>query len=407
MNRRRIYTNVIVFTLGFLVMVAWAVSQVVSIDLKDNPYRLRAEFANAFGIGPNAEVTYLGVPIGSIEKVERKESIAGVEITMKIQKGREVPDGSIANVGRKSAIGEPFVDFAPPTGYAGNGGPFYKAGTLIKADHTTIPLEFSELLRSASALVASIPPDALGNVLHEAAIGLQGNTDALRQLADAGDKLSATFAERTAVLDRLATNSTRITQILADHRGSLDQSLRDLRALATTLKDARGDTNLLLDRGTALVGQVADIVANQKGNLDCDLKTLELVLDTTSNASRIKGLQLLLRSGPKAFAGVWDSRDIEPDGVWVRVGLITSTVNPVLAYVPAHDPPAVKTVSACASGLHAVGADYRPQSVPGIPGSLAATGWDGPLGAGAGLVAMAALVRLAVRRSRTQGPTSP
>ena len=238
---------------------------------------------------------------------------------------------------------------------------------------THVPLEFSELLRSASALISSIPPDALADLLEAAALGLEGRTDSLRALAEQGDRLTAALVTRTAALDRLAVNNTRLTKVVADHRGALGQSLTDLRELAESLRTSAGDTNVLLTRGARL--HHADWPmwsSHQKGNLDCDLKTLELVVDTTSTPERVRGSGALLEVGPVAFSRVWDARDVDTTGpspgVWVRVGLVTQPANPPVQYVPAKEPPTVRTVPACASTLRPSGVDYRPRRrrVPGV-----------------------------------------
>src|SRR5207302_1922321 len=123
-------------------------------------------------------------------------------------------------------------------------------------------------LRSASALIQSINPDDAGALVHEAAVGLNGRTDSLRQLTESGDKLASTFAARTDALDRLAKNGTSLTNEVANHREALGQSLTDLRQVADALRNAKGDTTLSLDRGSQLLTQVGDLVAGQKKNLD-------------------------------------------------------------------------------------------------------------------------------------------
>ncbi len=233
---------------------------------------------------------------------------------------------------------------------------------------THVPLEFSEFLRSASALVSSIPPDSVAQLLEAAALGLQGRTDSLRALAEGGDKLTASLATRTDALDRLADNNTRFTHVLAEHRGSLGQSLTDLRNVADSLRNARGDVGVLLDRGATLLSQVADVVAHQKANLDCDLKTLELVGDSATTPDRLAGLGALLRVGPTAFGRVWDARDVDTTGpypgVWVRVGFVANPVhNPPPQFAPPKDVPPVKAVPACASSLRPSGLNYTPAPI--------------------------------------------
>lgn len=361
--RRRVFVNLMFFVVLFAVMVAWLTQRVVTFNQIAKPYTISAEFANAFGVLPNAEVTYLGVTYGRISKVERIPG--GVRVDMEIEKGHRIPDGSDANIFRKSAIGEQYIDFSPPAGDTGDKGPWYRSGALIPMSKTHVPLEFSELLRSASALISSIPPDAVAQLLDAAATGLVGRADSLRSLAEGGDKLAAALASRTDALNRLADNGTSLTHVVAAHRGDLGQSLTDLRNVADSLRNAHGDVGVLLDRGSKLLTQVANVVADQKGNLDCDLKTLELVTDSATTPERVAGLRALLKVGPTAFSRVWDARDVDTTGpfpgLWLRVGFVSNPVmNRPLEYDPTRDVPAVPAVPACASPLKPSGLNYKP-----------------------------------------------
>ena len=52
----------------------------------------------------------------------------------------------------------------------------------------------------ASAVIGSIDPNDVTVLLHEAAIGLNGRADSLRQLTESGDRLSSTLAMKTEAL---------------------------------------------------------------------------------------------------------------------------------------------------------------------------------------------------------------
>ncbi len=52
-------------------------------------------------------------------------------------------------------------------------------------------------------------------MIHELALALNGRGDSLRQLTIANDQLAATFAAKTDALDRLSTNNTTLTHVLA------------------------------------------------------------------------------------------------------------------------------------------------------------------------------------------------
>jgi phospholipid/cholesterol/gamma-HCH transport system substrate-binding protein len=397
-KRYRVALNLAVFTVLFAAMTVWALSHIVSINKIDKPYKLAADFPNTFGVIKNGEVTYLGVGYGTITGSKRVPG--GVRVSMEVRTGHLIPAGSTANILRKSAIGEQYVDFEPPKGYTGNKGPYYRPGDRVPMSRTTVPLEFSELLRSASNLIESVPPDAVATLMREGSLALDGRSQSLRDLAESGDKLSATLAQRTEALDRLATNNTRLTHVLTEHRSSLGQSLTDLKLLTESLKAAQANTSTVLDQGSQLLGQTADLVASQKGNLDCALKDLELVTDETNTPRRLDELQALLQIGPAAFNGVWDSRDVETSGPnagpWVRVGFVAnSTHNPPFQYVPARSLPDPKHGAPCSSTLSSSGVSYKPASFTTgqAGGFLPATGGTGLLALGLALAAAALVIR--------------
>jgi phospholipid/cholesterol/gamma-HCH transport system substrate-binding protein len=401
MNKRTL-ANLTVFFLVGLLFVVWAATSLLKVDAINHPYVLKADFSNAVGLLPGSEVDYLGVTYGTVSAVERIDG--GVRVTMKIDKSKKVPADSSANIFRKSALGEQYIEFDPPQGYT-NGGPYYAKDVVIPMTRTTVPLEFSELLRSASRLVSAIPPEAVNTLVHEAAVGVNGRVDSLRGLADSGDKLSQMLVQRTAALDRLATNNTRLTHVFTEHSDSLAQSLSDLRQVAQTLKDARGDTTMLLQQGSQLLGTAADLVAKHKADLDCDLKTLELVTDVTTTDHNLQGLQTVLTAAPVAFGDLWDASDVDPipgypaDPIspvkrWVRVGFkVNPAYNPAPQFAPPHLLPPVAEVPACVSPLHANASDYVPASATGASAVLATTGGTAVIGIALALMAAALILR--------------
>src|SRR5438105_6749776 len=401
MNRRTIANLVTFFVVGGLFFF-WAATSLVKLDAINKPYKMKAEFTNAVGRLGGSEVDYLGVTFGTVSAVERIDG--GVRVTMKVDKNKKLPMNSSANIFRKSALGEQYIEFDPPPGYT-SGGPYYAKNALIPMSRTTVPLEFSELLRSASRLVSAIPPGAVDTLVHEAAIGVNGRVDSLRGLADAGDRLSQMLVQRSAALDRLATNNTSLTHTFTEHSQSLSQSVSDLRQVAQSLKNARGDTTILLQRGAQLLGTAADLVAKHKGDLDCDLKTIELLTDVTTTQHNLEGLQTVLTASPVAFGDLWDASDVDPmpgypaDPIspvkrWVRVGFkVNPGYNPAPQFVPPHVLPPVAEVQACVSPLLAGGADYVPLSGGGGPTAfIATTGGTAMLGAGLAILAAALIL---------------
>ncbi len=383
---RRVLINLAFFGAVFAVMLVWAARNLVTVEALERPYDIAAEFDAAVGIMQRSEVAYLGVGYGYVDRVERIDR--GVRIHMKIDRDRRIPAGSTAHIFRKSAIGEPFIDFAPPTDGDLADGPFIEPGEVVPRERTAIPLEFSELLRAASELLGNVSPEATRTLVTELAAALEGRGPDLRRLTEAGDHLSATFAERTDVLDRLAVNSTRLTRVMAEHRGSFGRSVSDLADLAESLRRSGDDLAVVLDQGSRLITEAADLVGGQKANLDCILSDLEVVLGEATTPERLAGLRTLLQVGPRAFGNVFRTLDEEPDGPWVRVGIILNPENPSQQYVPPKSLPEVPPVPACDSPLQAAPAGARPASAPADPAPAAPLVLLAGLGLGGGAVVL-------------------
>ena len=376
---RRVAINLIAFLGVFVLMLWWAVNNIITFDFIERPYEIHGEFAATAGVATNSEVAYLGVNYGSVSKVQSVDG--GVVITMSIDRDKAIPDGSVARIFRKSAIGEPYIDFDPPDDYE-EGDPTIEPGATIPAERTQVPLEFSELLRAASRILQSVDPDQTRTLVHELAVALEGRGETLRDLTVSSDALLATFAERTELLDSLSSNSTRLTRTVTERRAAMSSAVADLAALAETLRTVEPDTTVLLDRGTELLGQTADLVADVKDDLDCILHDLSDVIELTSTEANQENLRATLERGPAGLNYVWLTRDDEPGGLWVRVNLLFETENPAKQYVPPRELPPVPEVPACVSTLGS-GGDVRFGGVGAGPGgvvvsdtSLPATGGD-------------------------------
>ena len=419
---RRAVVNLVFFVAVFGLMLVWAAANIISVRRLENPYVVKGVVTATSGILPNAEVAYLGVHYGTVTKIKR---ITGdvchtdaaprqegcVELTMDIDRGKRIPQHSLARIFRKSAIGEPYIDFQPPATFdptrAGDGDFMPTKGYVVPISETRNPLEFSEVLKNASALLANIDPVKAGSLIHELALALNGRGDDLRQLTIAMDDLTATFAAKTDVLDRLATNNTAITHVLATNANDFGQSLTNLRLVADALEGSVGDARVLLEQGSQLFGRLADLVANQKGNLDCTLHDLADVIDATTTPARLSGLSQLLDIGPGGFGLLAATIDQQPDGPWARVNLITNPSNPPAQYVPRLELPAVPAVPPCTSTVAAgSGPDFIPSQIlgssggSGVVGSLPATGGVALLGIIAALTSLAFASRWIARADR-------
>lgn len=398
---RRVFVNLIAFVAVFVLMCWWAVNNIISFDFIERPYEISGDFAATAGVSDNSEVAYLGVHYGEVSDVEMEGK--HIRITMSIDRGKEIPAGSTAHIFRKSAVGEPYIDFSPPEDWS-EGDPTMAPGDHLGLEETAVPLEFSELLRSASRVLSSVDPEQTRTLVHELAVALDGRGESLRDLTVSSDALLQTFADRSELLDSLTDNSTRLTRTVTERRGAISSAVEDLAALSETLRTIEPDTTVLLERGTELLGQTADLVSDVKGDLDCVLSDLDDLIDVTSTDANLETLAYVLDNGPTGLGYVWMTRDDEPGGLWVRVHLIVELGNPAGQYVPPRQLPAVPEIPPCVSTLSTGGVDLDGEAGavgagrPVAAATLPATGGGTTYAVGLFLLAGAAFT-LAARRS--------
>lgn len=368
---RRVFINLIAFVGVFLLMCWWAVNNIITFEFIENPYQISGEFAATAGVAANSEVAYLGVNHGTVRSVDMDDD--RIVITMSIDRDKEIPEGSTARIFRKSAVGEPYIDFVPPEGWE-EGDPTMEEGDKVPLERTTVPLEFSELLRAASRVLESVDPDQTRTLIHELAVALNGRGDTLRDLTISSDALLATFAERADLLDSLSSNSTRLTRTVTERRAALSSAISDLADLASTLRAVEPDTRVLLDRGTELLGQTADLVEDVKGDVDCILSDLDDVITLTSTDANLGSLAYTLDNGPTGLGYVFMTRDEEPGGLWVRVHLVVETENPAGQYIPPTQLPAVPEIPPCVSTLSSDGERFDSSGAAvGVGGTVVAS----------------------------------
>ncbi len=409
---RRVLINLVAFVGVFFIMLWWAINNIINptqlpliggASIFDQPYELTGEFAATAGVTENSEVAYLGVNYGAVSGVDIVDG--EVLVSMEIDSGKEIPAGSTARIFRKSAIGEPYIDFNPPEDFAA-GGPTLQPGDVIPMERTSVPLEFSELLRTASTVLASVDPDQTRTLVHELAVALEGRSDSLRDLTVSSDALLQTFVDKAELLDSLSANSTRLTRTVTEKRGAFSAAISDLADVAETLRTVEPDTRVLLDRGTALLGQTADLVSDIKQNADCILSDLDDVIDLTTTDANLANLEHVLDFADVGLGYVFMTRDDGPGGLWVRVHLIVKTESPATQYIPPTDLPAVPEVPSCVSTLSSGSVRFDSGSGSGVGvvaagASLPATGGE-PMYALVLVLLAAGLFGLVARR--TVGP---
>lgn len=207
-----------------------------------------ADFADTTGVYVGNDVTYLGVKVGEIVRIEPRG--ATMRVVMHLAPDTRVPEDAGAEILQGSLVTDRYVELGP----AWTDGPTLASGAHIAADHTRAPATVDEIAKAIDDLVLALDggPDGrddhgLGDVLATTAKALDGNGPHLRAaLAESRDALAmlnAKDGDLTAVTDNLVA----LVGTLAER----DRSIRDFtRAAADTgdvLADQRRQLGATLD----------------------------------------------------------------------------------------------------------------------------------------------------------------
>ena len=345
----RILVNLGFFAAIGVLLGIWAVGDVLQIDLADPPYEITADFEDSPGLQPGYDVGYLGTPIGRIDDVDLADG--HVEVTLAIDDGREIPEGSSFAVRRKSAVGEPYVDIIPPEG-AEPGGPAMSEGDHVPIGRTITPLSYSELFSALNDLVATVPEDDLGILMHEFAAAVDGRAGSLRDIITGGDDALDTFAENADLMERSTASLSRLTRTFAEHRGSLDQALVNTELVTGSLANARADLDRVLEDGHSLASRTAALLDTSGDDLSCVFGGLSSLAARLDRPEVLAALETIFATSADA-RGVFEGPDAavawEADGPYIRAipPLNVGGTDPVPVYPEPRVLPEVRGVDGC------------------------------------------------------------
>jgi phospholipid/cholesterol/gamma-HCH transport system substrate-binding protein len=275
-NGNRILVNVAVFLTLAVVMTIWALKNVVTFDFVTRPYTITAEFSESPGLHPDFEVAYLGIKVGKIKSIRLDAPHHKVVAELAIDRGVRIPAAVEAAAGRKSAVGEPYVDLTPTPGAPIDAR--MKPGGVITLAHTKVPVAYGDLFGKLINSLKAIDPQSTKTLLHELSLGWEGREDSLRQIIDGGDALTASFADKSAVIDGLTRDLTKLTHTLARHRGELGETLDNSAALLGSLVQVKGEIRELLAKGPDFTARVSRFLTVNQGATDCLLQSVGAAL---------------------------------------------------------------------------------------------------------------------------------
>ncbi|MEU8249149.1 MlaD family protein [Nonomuraea sp. NPDC048916] len=342
----RIYLNLGFFVVLGVVMTVWAFSTIIKVDAITRPYRVSAEFASSPGLMRGFDVAYLGVRVGKIGEV--RLATGKIVVGLDIDKEIRLPKGSTAEVRRRSAIGEPYVELSPPA--TGVTGASLAPGDVIPMTSTSVPLDYRKLFEGVGRLLNAVPPRDAKTITHELAVALDGRSGAIRSVIDDAHDLTGTLADNSKLLDDLSVQLTQLTHTLAGRKDRLASGITDLSTVTGSLRASRADLNAFLDQGPGVFGRLDQAVKRARPGLSCLLTAAGLPHRPAFSAQTERNAHHLLSIVPTALSLADDISDKRGDTVYGKAAFIFSVPGgpqPAEEYENPVGPPTVPRLRAC------------------------------------------------------------
>jgi len=314
-----------VLTVMALVALGWYYLRIPS-QLGVGQYRLVAELPASGGLYRTSNVTYRGIQIGRVTKVEPTKN--GVRATLSIDSRYKIPIDASANVHSVSAIGEQYLDLVSK----GNPGKFFAPGQTITT--ATVPSEIGPALDAANRGLSVLPKRKIASLLDETAQAVGGLGPSLQRLVDSTQSIVGDFQTNISDVDDIIQNAAPILNSQVDSGDSIARWSYNLDTLTAQIAHNDEHVQSILSKAAPTADQVNEVFSDVRESLPQTLANLEIVADMLKRYN--KGLEQLLVFLPEIAAVGQTLVASAPGSVLMNLNLSLNNPPPCLTgFLPA------------------------------------------------------------------------
>lgn len=361
MKKSRTFLNVTTFLIASVLLVYFGGKNLVFQQEPGNS--LHAVFTDTSGLQPRNDVTMRGVPSGTVQDVVLTQR--QVRVDMILDPGVKVPEGTKAEIVRRSPIGELTIELIP-----GEGPPLPNGATIDVAS-TRPPPDVSRTIEVLADVLHEVPSQDLTTVVHELSVAVNGRSGDLAQLSEDAADLPERLLLVQDELDNLIRTGPKVTGVFADNAEVLADDITQTAGLADILRDRRFDLLELYKNGARFSEVAYDILHSDKANISCLIRDIGRV--NAALVARRNELVEVLEKNHYFFDAV--ETDVQNDprperGSWFRVQLLPHTEPQGRSYEPNRPTPDVWAGNRCMSRYGpGVGPGTQPRPPVLAPGS--------------------------------------
>ncbi|GIH74024.1 MCE family protein [Planobispora longispora] len=192
------------------------------------------------------------VRVGSVTDIRLEGYRA--KVTMSVEDGHRVPEGTSATVAKTSILGENYVELNLPAGKDMTTGPFMADGATIS--ETSVEPDIEQVTQRAGPLIDALGAQDVNAILDAAATGIGGKGEDLNRLLRQTTEVTAAYAESRRDLARTIDGLAKLGDELAKGSDELDKLPGSVEAATARLNHGRKHVKKTLRELTALAREV-------------------------------------------------------------------------------------------------------------------------------------------------------
>ena len=272
---------------------------VVVIPRSIGKTEMTAYFDNSNGIFKGDDVMVLGVPVGSIDKIEPEPR--RVKITFHVDDKYKVPADANAIIISPTLVTARAIQLTP----AYTAGPVMRSGAVIPQNRTAVPVEFDDLREQLEKLTQTLQPtqpggvSTLGEFVNTTADNLRGQGAKIRQMLIELSQALSTLGDHSNDLFGTLKNLSVLVKALHSSNDLLRQLNVNLASATGLLSNDNNEVgNAVKDLNVAL-GDVQSFVADNREPLGTAVDKLSSI--SQALVESLDDIKQTLHVAPTAF----------------------------------------------------------------------------------------------------------
>lgn len=265
-------------TLLALTLLAYMIIHLGGFSLGDKGYPVTATFNQVSGLKEGNVVRYAGVEVGKVKAV--KVTPEGVAVTLLINQGVKLPEGSKFSIGTDGLLGEKYINIAPPTTSSG----FIEPNAVVRGENAQ---DMEKLIATADRVLIDVQKlvQSLNDIFGDEKVKASMKDSALN-----AREITANLRSMSEVLARMAENNEADVNSMVRNLTAMSGSLRDVTSRVDKMManvDNDGQTARDLRAAIENIRVTSERVEKMAASLEgivTDPETSRNIKDTLRNA---------------------------------------------------------------------------------------------------------------------------